>query len=262
MQVTIITGASQGIGAEFARQLAQRKHNLVLVARSREKLVELSEELSARNGIEAMPLAVDLSESHAAAQVAGFVSSRGLQPRWLINNAGFGRAGTFDTIDLDATHRMIMLNVSALVELTHLLLPQLRLNREGAIINVASIAGFQPLPHMAVYGATKAFVLSFSEALAEELRVADVRVLALCPGPVATNFGEAGNLRTSTFEKGQSAQDVVARALSAVERGRVVCVTQKPWAVALQRLVPRFLLRRVAGMITRRMMVRGEDPNA
>lgn len=262
MQVTIITGASQGIGEQFARQLAQRKHNLVLVARSRGKLEQLAEELSARNGIEATPLAVDLSEPNAAAQVAGFLTSRGMQPRWLINNAGFGHAGAFDTIDLDATNRMITLNIGALVELTHLLLPQLRLNREGAIINVASIAGFQPLPYMAVYGATKSFVLSFSEALAEELRVADVRVLALCPGPVSTNFAAAGGLNATTFEKGQSAEDVVARALSALERGRVVCVTQKAWAVSLQSLVPRFLLRRVAGIITKRMMLRRDDPHA
>src|SRR5436190_3359213 len=177
MNTTLITGASSGIGEAFARKLAARGRNLLLVARSEDKLITLCSELGRSQRISAQFVAMDLAEDGAAARLFDEVSGRDLQVDLLINNAGFGSMGDFAELDPDRELGMIDLNVRALVDLTHRFLQPMRERRGGAIINVASTAGFQAVPFMATYAATKAFVLSFSEALWEENRSYGIKVM-------------------------------------------------------------------------------------
>ena len=187
----LVTGASAGIGAEFARQLAPRCEVLVLVARRAERLVELAGELEAAHpGLRVMPLEADLTDPAARLQAVGHLLSKGLVPDLLINNAGMGDYGEFATSDWMKVEAMLRLNVEALTHLTHALLPTMIEQRAGAILNVSSLASIVPMPDFAVYAATKAYVTSFSEALRIEVREHGIRVMALCPGPVHTEFGE------------------------------------------------------------------------
>jgi len=187
----LVTGASAGIGAEFARQLAPRCEVLVLVARRAERLVELAGELEeAHPGLRVMPLEADLTDPSARLQAVGHLLSKGLVPDLLINNAGMGDYGEFATSDWMKVEAMLRLNVEALTHLTHALLPTMIEQRAGAILNVSSLASIVPMPDFAVYAATKAYVTSFSEALRIEVREHGIRVMALCPGPVHTEFGE------------------------------------------------------------------------
>ncbi len=257
MYVSVVTGASKGIGEEFARQLAARQHNLLLVARSADRLGELSQELEDRNGIRAVPFACDLAQHGASEKVYAFLKSEGMHPTWLVNNAGFGLVGSHDSLDFERVRAMAMLNMVVLAELTHLLLPMLRLSRSAQIINVASTAAFQPVPYFALYAATKAFVLSFSDALHEELRNSDVNVLALCPGPTPTQFHVEGRLDPSLFDKGQTAAEVARMGIEAALARRAVCVTQARLRAAAPRFLPRFVVRRLAGFIARRMIAKG-----
>jgi uncharacterized protein len=187
-QRALVTGASSGIGAAFARELASRGANLVLVARSRDKLATLADELSASFGVAADVAVADLAAPSAAENLAAELHRRGLQIDILVNNAGFGLYSQLHQADGAALADMIRVNVAALVDLTRLYLPPMLDRDRGAIINVASTAAFQPVPYMAVYGASKAFVLSFTEALWAETRGTDVRVTALCPGSTDTGF--------------------------------------------------------------------------
>src|SRR5947209_18469705 len=164
MNTTLITGASSGIGEAFARKLGARGHNLLLVSRSEEKLITLCSEIGRANNIRAEYVRLDLSEHEAPARLLAETQKRNLQIDLLVNNAGFGSMGDFGKLDLENELKMIELNVRAVVELTHLFLVPMREHMRGSIINVASTAGFQPVPFMATYAATKAFVLSFSEA--------------------------------------------------------------------------------------------------
>jgi short-subunit dehydrogenase len=182
--VTLITGASAGLGAEFARQCAARGDELVLVARRRERLEALAAQIGGGEVITA-----DLAAPGAAEQLMRDVEARGLAVSTLINNAGFGLTGRFAGLPLDRQREMIDLNIGALVELTHLVLPGMIERGAGAILNVASTAAFQPGPGFAVYFATKSFVLSFTEALHQELKRTNIKVSALCPGPTRTEFG-------------------------------------------------------------------------
>lgn len=257
MYVAVITGASKGLGEEFARQLAARRMNLLLVARSTDLLEKLGTDLEQRYGVRVYTLAVDLAEPRAAEKVLEYIKAHGIHPTWLVNNAGFGMAGGFDSLPLDRTRGMMMLNMVALVELTHLLLPMLRLGRDARIINVASAAAFQPVPFFNVYAATKAFVLHFSEALREELRGTEVKVLALCPGPTATRFHEGSNLNPALFEKGQTAHHVVREGLRASDARRTVLVTSRAPLIMLQRFFPRAFIRWAAGFVARRMVGKG-----
>ncbi len=187
----LVTGASAGIGAEFARQLAPRCEVLVLVARRAERLVELAGELEeAHPGLRVMPLEADLTDPSARLQAVGHLLSKGLVPDLLINNAGMGDYGEFATSDWMMVEARLRLNVEALTHLTHALLPTMIEQRAGAILNVSSLASIVPMPDFAVYAATKAYVTSFSEALRIEVREHGIRVMALCPGPVHTEFGE------------------------------------------------------------------------
>lgn len=190
----VITGASSGIGTEFARQLAARGHGVFLVARREERLRELAGELEQQHGVRAEVAAADLADPAAAEALPGRVAERGLEVDVLVNNAGFTTVGDVHE-NPDRQLGMIHVNIEALVALTTAWLPGMTQRGLGAVINVASVAGFQPIPVQAVYAATKAFVLSFSEAVAAELRGTGVTMTALCPGPVATEFLEAGGFK-------------------------------------------------------------------
>ncbi|MDQ2747508.1 MAG: SDR family oxidoreductase, partial [Acidobacteriota bacterium] len=187
MKATLITGASGGIGEAFARRLAAEKHNLVLVARSENKLHALCDELMMRHQITAHYVALDLTDPQADQKLFDETEKAAFEIEWLINNAGFGSMGDFVRLDLEKEVGMIDLNVRSLVALTHRYLEKMRERKSGVIINVASTASFQPIPFMATYAATKAFVTSFSEAINEENRPYNIVVTALCPGPTDTN---------------------------------------------------------------------------
>lgn len=183
----IVTGASEGIGAELARVFAAGGHDLVLVARRRDRLEALASEIAATGRPQPLVVALDLARPEAPEELAGALAAAGVAPAFLVNNAGFGTVGLFAGAEIDPQLGMIDLNIRALTALTHRFLPQIVAAR-GGILNVASIAAFAPGPGMAVYYASKAYVLSFTEALAEELSKQGVRVTALCPGPVVTGF--------------------------------------------------------------------------
>jgi len=226
MKATLITGASSGIGEAFARRLAAEGHNLVLVARSEDKLHEICDELMLKHKITAHYVSTDLTAFGAEEELFRETERHGFEIDWLINNAGFGGMGDFGELELDRALAMISLNISALVSLTHLYLPGMRERRGGKIINVSSAAGFQPIPFMAVYAATKAFVTSFSEAIAEENRPYGIQVLALCPGSTKTNFFAASNIERPVQVKGQqTAEQVVETAMRAIRSGKTKAVS-------------------------------------
>ena len=190
--VALVTGASSGIGADMARELAIRGHDLALVARREDRMQDLSEELSERHGVRAETFGCDVAEPEQRERLVGEVADRGLTVEILINNAGFGSGGAFHSLDGDGETGMVRTNVEAVVALTSAYLPAMVERRRGALLNLASLIAFQPVPFQATYGATKAFVLSFSEAVHEEVRGTGVTITALCPGPVRTEFGESG----------------------------------------------------------------------
>lgn len=225
MKVSLITGASGGIGEAFARRLAAEKHNLVLVARSEDKLHRICDELMFEHGITAHYVAVDLTEYEADKRLFEETERHGMEVEWLINNAGFGSMGDFAQMDLDRELEMIGLNVMSLVALTHRYLQRMRAEKKGVIINVASTASFQPVPFFATYAATKAFVRSFSEAVAEENRSFGINVMALCPGPTETGFFDASKIdhevKNQMMQKGiQTPKEVVEVAMRAVKSGK------------------------------------------
>jgi uncharacterized protein len=193
----LVTGASSGIGLELAHVLAEHGHDLVLVARSEDRLVQLGEELARSDGIKYKVVAADLARPHAAQEVVARFSSLAAPVDVLVNNAGFGLYGPFAKGPLDAQLDMVQVNVVALTALTGLLLPSMVARRTGRILNVASTAAFQPGPMMAVYYATKAYVLSFSEALANELSGTGVTVTALCPGPTRSAFQVTARMQSA-----------------------------------------------------------------
>ena len=226
MKVTLITGASSGIGEAFARRLAAEGHDLVLVARSENKLHELCDELMLEHKITAHYVMLDLTEADADHRLYEETEKHGFEVDWLINNAGFGSYGDFAQLDADHELRMVDLNIRALVALTHRYLAGMRHRKNGTIINVSSAAGFQPIPFMATYAATKAFVSSFSEAIAEENRPFGIKVMALCPGSTKTNFFAAANIERPIQIKGQqTSEEVVETAMRGVKRGRTRIVS-------------------------------------
>jgi short-subunit dehydrogenase len=186
--VVLITGASGGIGLELAKEFAAAGHDVVLVARGKDRLVPLASELEAAHGVAAWVVAADLAEPTAPMAIYEQVQRLGITVDTLVNNAGFGTNGPFAETDLDAELQMLQVNATALTHLTKLFLRDMLARRRGRIMNVASTAAFQPGPYMAVYYATKAYVLSFSEALAAELQGSGVTVSVLCPGPTSTGF--------------------------------------------------------------------------
>lgn len=225
MKFTLITGASGGIGEAFARKLAEEKHNLVLVARSEIKLHELCDELMLKHGIIAHYVALDLTEFESDKKLFEETQKHGYEIEWLINNAGFGSMGDFAELDLERELEMVSLNIMALVALTHRYLAKMRTRKSGVIINVSSTASFQAIPYMATYAATKAFVTSFSEAVAEECRPFNITVTAVCPGPTETNFFAEANAVPFSAKGMQTPEQVVEKALKAVKAGKPLVVS-------------------------------------
>ena len=253
----LITGASSGLGAEFARQLAPFAQSLVLVARRNDRLEALRAELAEKfPELSVFIYAADLADEGARGAFAGWLREQGIQVDFLVNNAGLGDHGAFETSDWSRVRAMIDVNISALSHLTHLLLPSLRASGRAAILNVSSVASFFPLPNMAVYAATKSYVTSFSEALRMELRDTGVSVTALCPGPVATEFfatatraGEedlAAHYESMPIFKVTPAV-AVRTGLEAVarDRARVVPGPILAVAVAVAALIPFFVVRQI-----------------
>jgi len=246
--VALITGASAGLGVEFARQLSKRGHRLVLAARRKDRLDALARELGNTRAV-----AIDLSKANATAKLMADLEAAGEQVEILVNNAGFGLIGRFAELDSKRERQMIDLNVGALTDLCRAVAPGMIKRKSGAILNVASTAAFQPGPKMAVYFATKAFVLSFTEALHEELKPHGVKVTCLCPGPTRTEFGEvAGFGGNGAFDKvAMEAGEVVEAGLKGMDRNRAVIVpglVNKIGAIST-RFAPRSVVRKIAGAI-------------
>jgi uncharacterized protein len=256
MELTVITGASAGLGEGFARALAAKKRNLMLVARREERLAALAVELAERYGVRVETLALDLAAPGAGEALMAAVGEAGGTVDTLINNAGFGLRGRFDQLDLARQRQMIDLNCTVLVELCHRVLPGMIARRRGGILNVASTAAFQPGPWMAVYYATKAFVLSFSEALHEEAKPHGVHVSALCPGPTRTEFGDVASMADSAlFERFAAGPEGVIRdGLAALEANRAVKVSGALNTVMAEsiRITPRGLARKIAGNLQKK----------
>ena len=253
MNTTLITGASSGIGAAFARKLAARGRNVLLVARSEDKLIALCNELGRLTSIRAQYIALDLEQPDAAAQLFDETTKRELEIEMLINNAGFGSMGDFTKLDINRELEMIQLNIRALVDLTQRFLVPMRERKRGTIINVASTAAFQAVPYMATYAATKAFVLSFSEALWDENRQHGVHVMALCPGVTETNFFQVAGIDRPPMRTIQTPEEVVDAALRGLSRKKSVVISG--WANWLtteaERFVPRSFVTKVAGKALR-----------
>ena len=212
-ETVLITGASSGIGLELARRFAADKSNLILIARTRDALEKLAEELRRDHNISVHVLCADLARAESPTQIFSELQGRGITVDVLVNNAGFGLHGEFVELPLRRQMEIISVNISALVELTGLFLPGMVERNRGGILNVGSVAGFLPGPHMAVYYASKAFVMSFSEALHEELRGTRIHVTNLCPGPTESNF--------SNTARSHHTRKVSAKKMSAVEVARI-----------------------------------------
>ncbi len=223
-QTVLITGASSGIGTELARQLAALGHGVTLVARRREKLDELADEVRRAHGVEARVIAADLIDADARERMIADLREGGAVVAGLCNNAGFGSFGHFVDMDKERESDMVRLNVLALHELTGAFVDPMVQRGEGAILNVASIAAFQPLPNMATYAATKAFVQTFSEALHAELHGTGVSCTSLCPGPSPTEFGETAGVGEQESSIPSAAMvapaDVAAAAINGMVKGR------------------------------------------
>ncbi|MGB3654836.1 MAG: SDR family oxidoreductase [Rivularia sp. (in: cyanobacteria)] len=245
MPTALITGASGGIGECFARKLASLNTNLIIVARSEDKLNALAQQLQQQHNIQVDVIVKDLTEPSAAQEVFDATQSKGLTVDLLINNAGFGDYGEFVQTDGDRQIQMIQLNNIAVVALTHKFLPQMRERGSGSIINVSSIAAFQPIPYLSVYAATKAFVRSFSEALWAENRQYGVKVLVVSPGPTETNFYTEANFPpalASIAKSMSTSEEVVDQALKALEQGNVGVVVggiASKFITKISNIVPR-----------------------
>ncbi len=246
-ETVLITGASGGIGAELSKLFAAGGRDLVLVARSQNKLNQLASDLQKAHPIRVTVLAKDLSDPAAPGEIFAALQAQNIAIDILVNNAGYGTHGPFEELDLTAELAMLELDVLSLVKLTRLFLPGMVARGHGRILNLGSTGSFAPVPLMADYGAAKAFVLSFSEALSEELRGKNVTVTALCPGVTITGFQERSNVQGMTMLRGpvQTAAEVARTGYNALMRGQAVAVPGLyNWLMAFSvRLVPRSLSR-------------------
>lgn len=252
MKTVLITGGSRGIGCELSKLFARDKYRVILVARDQEKLEEVKNNLVEEFGIEVKVIVKDLAEPNAAREVFTNLQAENITVDVLVNNAGFGVFGGFAKTDLSKEIAMIMVNVGALVNFSKLFLYQHVTNNSGMILNIASLAGFQAVPFFAVYAATKAFVINFSEALSYELRGTNVSVTTVCPGPVATEFkNTAGGEKSRMYQKrifsGDRVAAVVYRALFKRKRLVIIGFGNKILYM-LGRIAPRFITTFIAGL--------------
>ena len=226
-QTVLVTGASGGLGLELARCYAKDGAHVILIARSEKKLRNIANEFEENYGVKTTVLPADLTTADSVADVVASLAERNLSVDVLVNNAGFGDFGEFADCELSKQQAMIDLNVKAVVALTHAVLPAMRKKKRGTILNVASIAAFQSGPYMAIYYATKAFVLSFSEALAKELKHSGITVTTLCPGPIKTGFEDAADLENSKLFRSlpvSSAEDVARYGYRMAKKGKTIAI--------------------------------------
>jgi uncharacterized protein len=249
----LITGASAGIGRNLARQLAARGAHLVLTARREDRLKILAAELHAAHGPSVEIFAADLSQSAAPDTIFTFTQQKNITVDLLVNNAGFGAYGRFDEIPLRRQLDMVQVNIAAVVHLTHLYLPGMIARRRGDILILASTAGFQAVPYIAAYAATKSFDLMFAEALAEEVRSHGIHVTALCPGATSTEFQKVAAQPDYAFRSPASPETVVRDGLDALARGKslVISGARNNLMALSQRLAPRRLVTSMAARIMR-----------
>lgn len=254
----LVTGASAGIGAAFAKRLARDGYDLIIVARNQSRLEKSARELEKEHGVRVEVLAADLTRSEQCKKVERHAAEAHLT--LLVNNAGFGTVGPFHELDVEREEEEIRLNVIALVRLTRAVLPGMLQRNRGAIINVSSLAAMQPTPFNATYGATKAFVNSFTEAVAEEIRGSGVRLQALCPGFTRTEFQKRAGIREVRVPDfaWMNPDEVVDASLAALERGQLICVPGLSNRALAQvtSWTPRFLVRRIAGALGRSLVQR------
>lgn len=251
MATAVVTGASSGIGYEFARLLAREKYDVVLVARNLDRLNDIRQEVQTRHGVRALVVPADLTREDAAPGICQEIRSAGLQVDMLINNAGFGYCGPYTEQSWENEQHILQVNLMSLAHLTRLILPDMIARKKGYICNVASTAAFFPGPFMAVYYATKAYVVSYSRALRNELRGSGVCVSALCPGPTATNFQTVANVQdTRLFQLGNmaTAADVAEYGYRCLLKNKAVAIPG--WSNRFLVFTSRFLPREtVTGMV-------------
>lgn len=250
-KTALITGASSGFGYEFVKLFVKDNYDLILVARNIEKLEEIKKEFSSAKII---AIQKDLTQINAVKELYKEIKEKGLNIDVLINNAGFGLLGEFSNLEADRQINMINLNVTALTELTHYVLQEMKERKSGKILNVASTAAFQPGPLMAVYYATKAYVLSLSEALVEELKGTGITVTTLCPGPSKTNFPKVANVeKTKMFSKVMGADIVALLGYNALMKGQRVIIPGSINKIGAYsaKFLPRGFVAKIAKMITR-----------
>lgn len=260
----LVTGASSGIGAEIARELARRGHAVALVARREDRLRSLATELESDHGVSAMPIGADLADPADRDSLAERIAAQNRSVEILVNNAGFGSRGEFAGNDRGRMVEMVRVNVEAVVDLTSRFLPGMAKRGRGAVINIASVASFQPLPGSATYAASKAFVLSFSEAIRTEQRGSGVSVTAVCPGPVKTEFTDAAGMggveRDTPDLIWMSAEEIARHAVEGAEHDKRVVVPgalNRAQSIAGQH-VPRGLALPVIGRIWGAASSRGQ----
>ena len=254
MATVLITGASAGLGTDFARILARQKYDLILVARNEERLTTLATQLAAEHGVKTYIISLDLSVSGSAEALVQDLRSKGLSVDVLINNAGYGMHGPVVDADVKTLVGMLQLNITTLTELTRLLLPNMVARKSGRIMNVASVAAFQPGPWMAGYYASKAYVLSFSEALATELKGTGVTITALCPGPTKTEFFDRAKMSSSKMKEVLFFAESMACAetgVNAMMQGKSLVVDGVLNRILVQsyRVLPRSFVRFFAGRL-------------
>jgi short-subunit dehydrogenase len=254
MGTALITGASAGLGKDFATLFATDGHDLVLVARREDRLEEIASELREKHGVNVIVHAADLGDRQAPTEIFDAIQTQGVVVEFLVNNAGFGSNGTFWELPLDRELGQIHVNIEALVHLTHLFVGPMVQRSSGRVLNIASTAGFQAGPNMATYYATKAFVISFTEAIAHELRGTGVRATAHCPGATATEFSAiAGNDKSNLFKKGNVAtsMDVARDAYRAMHAGKPLAIhgAMNSFLAFGNRFAPRSMVTTITGKL-------------